>query len=227
MSSARKFAFDFDDLVSAADRVEAGIMLALEQQRMVPGQRLVETSLASEFSVGRNQVREAIQRLTAKGIVDVSRNRSPCIRILSVSEALDVLEVAEVMFCLLARVAAGHFDQSIHGDDLKAVLKDLEASRSNGYLVSFSKARRRFYRTLLNIGANRELERLFGTLQMQILYAQYQSPQLYDVRYNDYLALAAAVMSKDAKAAEKVAYRHVKRVRELILELTNSNKKSV
>jgi DNA-binding GntR family transcriptional regulator len=55
---------------SASDAIFYGVVHGLEAQRFVPGQRLVESDLASQFGVGRNSVREAIQRLAADGIVD-------------------------------------------------------------------------------------------------------------------------------------------------------------
>lgn len=207
-----------DDSVSAADRVATAIVAALEQQQMVPGQRLVETALAAQFGVGRNAVREAVQRLAAKGIVDLSRNRSPAIRRLDVKEALEVLEVAEAMVSLLARLAAQNFTKRAHCEKLKAVMRKLDSTDT----IGFNRARRRFYRTLLDIGANRELDRLFSTIHMQILYAQYQSPRLYEIRRTDYATLAEAVMTGDGKAAETIVRRHVKRVREIVLEIAGT-----
>src|SRR3546814_18595052 len=68
------------DSGSAADRVYLGILEDLEYHRMVPGQRIVETDLAVQFGVGRNAVREAMQQLAMRGVVDLSPNRSASIR---------------------------------------------------------------------------------------------------------------------------------------------------
>lgn len=69
------------------------LLREIEMRRLVPGQRLIETELAARYGVGRNTVREAIQWLAAKGIVDMSRNRSPAIRELAIDEVMEVLEV--------------------------------------------------------------------------------------------------------------------------------------
>src|SRR3546814_8419132 len=53
----------------SARPVFLGILRDLETGRMVPGQRLVETELASRHGVGRNAVREAMQHLAARGVV--------------------------------------------------------------------------------------------------------------------------------------------------------------
>ena len=208
--------------VSASDRVSFGIIQALEQQRMVPGQRLIETALASQFGVGRNAVREAIQRLAVRGIVDLSRNRSPAIRMLSVEEAMEVLEVAEAMTGLLARGAARKFDHTVHRGKLNAVMDELANCEMTRDRNSFSRARRHLYRALLDICGNRELDRLFSAIHMQIVYAQYQSPCLQDIRFADYRTICEAVIAGDVKTAEAVGVRHVKRVRKVVLDLAGS-----
>lgn len=51
------------------DEVVQRIRAAISQGTLQPGQRLVETELASQFSVSRVPVREAIQKLTEEGLV--------------------------------------------------------------------------------------------------------------------------------------------------------------
>jgi len=204
--------------VSASDLVASGLLRDLEQQRLVPGQRLIETELAMRFGVGRNAVREAIHWLAAKGIVDLSRNRSPAIRRLSVSEVLQVLEVAEAMIGLLARIAARNFQRRTHLPLLRTVMQSLADSAQTRDAEAFARARRHLYRSLLHVGANRELERHFSVLDMQIVYAQYRSTALQALRLADYQAICQAVIDGNSRTAEAAARRHVKRVREFILK---------
>jgi DNA-binding GntR family transcriptional regulator len=203
--------------LGVSERVVSGILRALERQGLVPGQRLIETELAVQYGVGRNAVREAIQQLAARGIVDLSRNRSPSIRRLELEEALEVLEVAGVMTGLLARTAARQFDSRKHIKVIRAVTDELDASEKDLRDVElFNRARRHFYRALLEIAANRELRRLFLTIHMEIIYAQYRSPQLQQIRFADYRAICAAVTAGDVNAAAAAGKRHVRRVREVV-----------
>ncbi|AMN46955.1 hypothetical protein ACG33_07565 [Steroidobacter denitrificans] len=206
--------------VSASERVSSGIMRDLEQQRLVPGQRLIETEIAQRFGVGRNAAREAIQRLAAMGIVDLSRNRSPSIRRLTLEETLDVLEVAEAMTALLARLAARNFDGLVHLPRMQAVLSEMSDCALSRDPDAFSRMRRRFYRALLDIAANGELDRHFGAMNMHIVYLQYRSSLLQDARFEDYRRICQAVITGDARSAEAAARQHVRRVRHLIQELS-------
>lgn len=197
-------------------RVYRGILADLEQGRMVPGQRLIETDLAQRFAVGRNAVREAMQRLAARGVVDLPRHRSPAIRRLDPAETQEVLDVARALTALALATAARRFEPAVHGARLAAARTQLEQAVSEDEPGQFSRARRGFYRVLLDIGGNRELQRLFPAIGMHIIYAQYQTPGLRGIRLADYRAMIAAVEARDGAAAEQAAAAHVAQVAAVI-----------
>jgi DNA-binding GntR family transcriptional regulator len=194
-------------------------MADLDARRLSPGQRLVETDLAARFQVGRNAVREAMQHLAARGIIDLSRNRSPAIRMLSLAESFEVLEVAEAMLRLAARGAAARYDAAQHADTLGTAVAGLEQAERSEQAGVFARARRHFYRTLLATGGNRELQRLFPAIGMHILHVQYASPSLQRIRARDYAAIAATVQQRDETAADLAARTHVENVRVTIRQL--------
>jgi DNA-binding GntR family transcriptional regulator len=196
---------------SASDVVFAGLLKGVEARTFVPGQRLVETDLAEQFGVGRNSVREAMQRLAACGIVELSRHRGAAIRRLSPRETDDVLDVAERMTGLLARTACRGSAEPRHRETLERVLREL--AQCGGDPAAFSAARRTFYRTLLEMGDNKELRRLFPTVQMPTVHAQFRLPQLQEIRLEDYGRIARAVLAADAEGAERAAVDHVRHVR--------------
>lgn len=201
---------------SAARRVSRGLMEGLEQGRVSPGQRLVETDLAAEYGVGRNAVREAIQWLAAHNAVDVVRFRSASIRRLGPQETLDVLSVAEPLTGLTARAAAERYDADRHAAALAAALGELVRADDETTPGAFSRGRRHFYRTMLEIGDNRELDRLFPALGLHILHAQYRSAGLRRARLQDFHAMAEAIRRKDSSAADAAGRIYVQRLREAV-----------
>jgi DNA-binding GntR family transcriptional regulator len=202
--------------VGASQRVYLGIMQDLEARRAVPGQTLIETDLAQRFGVGRNAVREAIQRLSVRGVVDASRNKSPAIRILELSETHEILDVAAVITGLAARTAAKAFSAAQHGAMLDAAMSALSDVSEQSEPDEFSRARRQFYRAILSIANNRELQRLFPAIAMHIIYSQYRSPRLQQIRMVDYRAIRDAVVAGDAEAAETAAKCHVEHFRSML-----------
>lgn len=202
---------------SASDTVFFGIVNGLELGGFAPGQRLVETDLVAHFGVGRNSVREALQRLAAEGIVDLPRHRGAIIRRLSLQETLDVLDVAERMTGLLARAATRGCSNRLLVQALRASVQGLVAAEKAHDVEAFSGNRRHFYRTLLEMGDNRELRRLFPTIHMPIVHAQHRLASLPRMRLDDYRRIATAVLSGDPDAAEAAGAAHVQNVRGAIL----------
>jgi len=205
--------------MGASGTVYRGIMQDLEERRMVPGQRLVETELATRFGVGRNAVREAMQRLAMRGVIDLNRNRSASIRLLDRAETMEVLDVAAALTTLAAGAAAARYAQQDHGNILDAAMDDLALIGPMSEPHLFSRARRNFYRALLVIGGNRELQRVFPAVGMHLIFSQFQSPRLRDVRLDDYRAMRDAVVAGQTESARLLGCEHVERVRAIICDL--------
>src|SRR3546814_8893367 len=137
---------------------------------MVPGQLLGETERALQFGVGRNAVREAMQRLAVRGVVDLRPNQSASIRKLDINETIEILEVAAEMTSLAASIAARNYGPAQHGEAFKLVMRNLAESEESRQPSDFSRARRQFYRTLLQIGGTRDLHRPFLTIAFHVIY---------------------------------------------------------
>lgn len=202
---------------TAADTVFHGIVHALAQQRLVPGQRLIEVDLATQFGVSRASVREALQRLAAEGFVDLFRNKGAAIRTLSAQETLDVLDVAERITGLLARSAA----RAVAAGAARALIEEAlthldEADRSQDR-DAFAGARRGLYRALLITSGSHELRRLLPAINMPIVYAQHRPAALQQVRMRDYQAMCDAILAGDEAAADAAGMQHVRNVREVIV----------
>jgi len=209
---------------NASQRVYRGIMRDLEEGRLVPGQILSETGLAGQYGVGRNAVREAVQHLAARGVVDLSRNRSPTIRRLDHAETLEILDVAGALTALAAQAAARRYDPVNHAALVTATLDALVQADADDEPGAFSRARRHFYRVLLRIGGNRELQRLFPAISMHIIYAQYQSPRLRGIRLADYRAIMDAVVVGDLAAAAAAGRNHTDHVRSAIKHIRSTSR---
>jgi len=203
---------------SASSAVLYGIMNGLAEQKLVPGQRLVEVDLAEQYKVSRNSVREALQQLAAQGVVEILRNKGAAIRSLSLQETLEVLDVAERMTGLLAKSAALGIAAGKPSEPIAQALHELTQANEAQDSRAFSRARRGLYRALLATSGSRELQRLFPTIQMPIVYAQHRPSTLQKVRMNDYQTMCEAVLRGDAGAADKAGMKHVQNVREAIVQ---------
>lgn len=203
--------------VTASSVVLQGIMKALSDRTLVPGQRLVEADLTEQYGVSRNSVREALHQLASQGVVEVSRNKGAAIRSLSLQETLEVLDVAERMTGLLTKSAAQGVAAGRSGQAIKQALEELAQAHDSHDTDAFAAARRSFYRALLSTSGNRELKRIFLSIQMPIVYAQYRPTTLQTMRMRDYQRMCEAILRGDVAAADQAGMAHVQNVRDAII----------
>ncbi len=187
------------------------IVQGLYKGSYVPGQRLVEADLTTKWNVSRGTVREALNRLSAEGIVTLSRHRGAAIRVLDATEMRDILEVLELMIGMAARLAARRIDENDNRARFKEVFEALLAFRCQPASFDLIRARNRFYRTLAVVGGNRELQDILRRMHVHLVRVQLQALQdnLVAERFDDYGRIGQAVLAGDARRAKLTARQHV------------------
>ena len=188
------------------------IVQGLYKGSYVPGQRLVEADLTKKWNVSRGTVREALNRLSAEGIVTLSRHRGAAIRVLDRAEMLDILDVLELMIGMSARLAARRIGEGTNRDRFTGTFVALQQFRDQPASFELIRARNRFYRTMAAIGGNRELQDILGRMHVHLVRVQLQAlhDNLMPDRFEDYSRVGEAVLAGDARRAEIAARRHVR-----------------
>ena len=188
------------------------IVQGLYKGSYVPGQRLVEADLTKKWNVSRGTVREALNRLSAEGIVTLSRHRGAAIRVLDRAEMLDILDVLELMIGMAARLAARRIGEGTNRDRFTETFVALQQFRDQPASFELIRARNRFYRSMAAIGGNRELQDILGRMHVHLVRVQLQAlhDNLMPDRFEDYSRVGEAVLAGDARRAEIAARRHVR-----------------
>lgn len=202
--------------IGAAEAVADGVITALGEGRLSPGQRLVEADLCLRFGVGRNAVREALQRLVSEGVVELSRHKGATIREISPEQALQTLELTELLVGLAARAAARGVGAPGAAAQIRRALDQMAAARRLDDDRPFARARAGFYAALARIGGNQELQRILPTLQVHVLRAQYHLTRVHRRLADDFQTIGEAVLRGDPVAAEEAGRAHVRRIRQHI-----------
>jgi DNA-binding GntR family transcriptional regulator len=198
--------------VSSSDQLVRDIVRGLYEGRFVAGQRLVEPDLVTRYKIGRSTVREAIKRLTAEGIVTVLPFRGAQIRQLTREEARNILLILELLVGLAARMAAEKIQSGDARDHFARTYRDLISLDTRKGDFEFVLARNRFYRAMVSIGGNTDLQRLFSGLQVHLVRSVLKRPNAW--RLDSYRHLGKAILAGDAEQAEHLARAYGRRLTE-------------
>lgn len=207
---------------SSPDRVVTAIRQGLMTGRFVPGQRLVEADIHQTLGVSRGPIREAMKRLSAEGVVTLQPHRGACIRALTRSDAVDLLQALEVIVGLAAQLAAQKIEGSGNQALLEARYRRLAELGPAADLVPQAIERTGFYEAIFKIADNRELANMNPMAPTLILRMQihgYLSAEERGLQFSDYAHLYEAIRGARPGRASAVVRRHIRRSTQQILRL--------
>jgi DNA-binding GntR family transcriptional regulator len=148
---------------SAADYATAEIRHLIMAGDLVPGSRLDQENLAEKLDVSRHPVRQALERLSERGFVELSPNRSARVAELSVA---DMTEIYDVRQTLEASAVGKSFAR--YGRELVQELEDLDAEMTRALGENkydpYMEANRSFHLKMYEDCGNRYLFRTIVSL---------------------------------------------------------------
>lgn len=207
-----------DDII---ERVRNAILAG----RIVPGQRLVANDLVEQLGVSRGSIREALQRLSAEGLIDITPNRGAMVRRLSREQVRDLFQIRINLEGLGARLAAEHIREADHRKQFLAVWDEVKPDGSERAWSLFMRQNRLYHRTIVSIGGNKQLTQLIDNLQLPIVMfqvGQSMQPENSARSHHDHIQIAEAILAGDAQGAQAAMENHLKGSAEWILQLPNT-----
>ncbi len=202
--------------LSSPDHVARALREGIKTGRYVPGQRLIETDLTGELTVSRGPVREALKRLAAEGVVLLIPHRGAYLRKLSRREAMDILVIQEALTALAARLAAENIDLGDNRTRFQAAYDRLMGFRDRRDAPAVLDERARFYESLVQLGANRELSRFVPIPQTNLLrtqISQHFTTRDRERQYEEYESIARYILAGKGTRAGAAMQRHIRNVR--------------
>jgi DNA-binding GntR family transcriptional regulator len=127
-----------------------------------PGERLVETRIASELGVSQAPVREALRELESLRFVESAPFRGTWVREVSDDELIEVYPIRAALEEVGARAAAGR----MHGD-VKALEREVRAMASAADVREQVEHDVRFHALIIDASGNVRLGELWRSLQVE------------------------------------------------------------
>ena len=183
------------------------------------GQRLVTEALANRFGVSHTPIREALIELGGSGVINLLPNRGAVVRKVTARDVREVLQVRKVLECEAVRGAAKRADgtkarriaadiqtlaASAPGPDAVARARELDntlhdficTSCGNGFLQSELTRLRTLYQAFRDV--TWDLEEARSDFHRVAVEAA------------EHLAITAALLARDARAAVRAMTAHIR-----------------
>jgi DNA-binding GntR family transcriptional regulator len=198
--------------VASSTDIAQRIIEAILAQRLAPGSRLGEQELSILFDCSRTQVREALMRLAAKGIVTVSSRRGWFVVQPSHEEAREAFEARRIIEMGLIRQAAPMNKAAI--GQLRQHLKQEKAALEGSDIGQRSYLLGDFHVCLAECLGNQLLADTLRdfTARTTLIAMLYQSTHDAAQSCQDHVAIVEALERGDTDLAEQLMQAHIGQV---------------
>lgn len=186
-----------------------------------PGEKLIESKIASNMNISRSPIREAFRILEHEGTV-VKKNQNLYIHIPSVKDIVELYQLRyslESLTCYLAAQVRSNQDILM----LKKILSDTEEALEAKDLKLINKCNTRFHETIIQMSGNAHLVSILDNLREKIFYCRNVLLQLDYVRldsfFNEHYNIYIAIKKGRREEAKKLMEEHVRIDLDRILKL--------
>ncbi|MEW6697471.1 MAG: GntR family transcriptional regulator [Bacillota bacterium] len=193
------------------DRVYEQLRQAIMEDRLKPGERLVERKLADLLGVSRTPVREAIRMLELEGLVVHLPRSGTVVAQVTDLEVLEIYRIRAVLEGLAARMAAEKITPE-QSKQLVDLLKEIEALALLADLESLDRAHQQFNDLIYKAADSQRLYAMVTTLVEHISRCArvgYCQPGRIEEATREHRLLVEAIKMRDGSLAERVAREHI------------------
>lgn len=195
------------------EQVYEALLGLITSRTLRPGQHLVENELASRLGVSRQPVREALQRLSTEGWVDLRPAQGAFVHQPTCQEAEQLLVVRALLEVEAARLAAANAPES--GPARLERLCDVgEAAFAAEDTDGVVTANAGFHAYVMELAGNAVLAELSAQVDRRVRW--YYTPVAMSrgrQAWGEHRDLVAAIADRDTARAQRVMRTHTERTR--------------
>jgi DNA-binding GntR family transcriptional regulator len=185
-----------------------------------PGDSLIESDLASKLKVSRAPLREALQILTAEGLVETVPYHGSTVRMLTPKDV-------EELYSLRGALEAFAIERIIERADphaqaeLHARYEAMREAASAGDMRRVTSEDQKFHTTLIALSDHAMLLSMWNLVRNRVRQVMaLRNQQNRDVVQvaDNHAPIIEAIIARDARLATELIYKHVASAADLVLE---------
>jgi DNA-binding GntR family transcriptional regulator len=194
---------------------------AIVNGELKPGQTLIVADLATQLGVSRAPLREAINMLSAEGLVEMVPYHGTKVTKLARKDIEDLYSVRSLMegFSVQRLIALGQTKDVVA--KLRAICEDMIKAADEGNLIEVNKIDRQFHDTIVTASQNDLLVMLWGVVSLRVRQVMSLRNQrkgnLREIASN-HLQIVDAIESENTELAVQLIRDHIGATGDVIAE---------
>ena len=187
----------------------------IDSGRFKPGQRINIEQITEELGVSRTPIWEAIRRLEQEGTVTNYPHCGVFVSVLSLKEAIDLIEVREALETLAARLAADRIDEEKIDMLEKELQKQKEIVKSLD-MAAYAQADADFHRLIYESTGNSFLSDMLRNVHSRLRPIAIHVGTFISDFYEDHTRIVQALKERNHEDVEEGFRNHTKDIMSII-----------
>jgi DNA-binding GntR family transcriptional regulator len=205
------------DLRPLNERVHEVILQRILSGQLRPGQRLDPDELCRDLGVSRTPVKDAISRLAAEGMLEVSPRRGTCVVSMTSEDALELLDVRKMIEAHAAERAVANATPAdiVKIDKMVEHLKSFMVGDGYADYFAFLIEDHEMHSYIVRLAGNSRISALYETTRIHIRLARIASGrdqrEVTDAQatHQEHLAIARAFGNRSADELKTAIVQHL------------------
>ena len=199
--------------------VYKAFLAAIRDGTILPGDRIREDDLAKSLGVSRTPVREALQFLQARRLVEMAPGRGLVVVELNIPQVMELYAMREVLEGAAARFAAQH---ALPAEI--AMLRELadEFEAAEGDPKRLARINDNLHRAIYEAARNRYMHEALNNLGDALSLLQnttFSLPERHASASREHRAIVAAIEARDSDRAEAESRHHIREAQQARLRM--------
>ncbi|MEM9781017.1 MAG: FCD domain-containing protein [Pseudomonadota bacterium] len=176
-----------------------------------PGERVNEKALAERFGVSRGPVREALQALSARGLVEQIPNRGVFVQRITRHDAVEIYDVRAGLFGTACRLLADRMDSALSAE-LRVLLEQMDGAGAKRDLEAYYPLNIAFHERIVEGAGNAILRETYSRMVSRLHL--YRARGLvhgggFERSNIEHRVIVDALDDRDPQAAFEAGFAHV------------------
>ncbi len=200
----------------ASDSVHQILRESILTRVFAPGQRLKVQELANKLGVSLTPVKDAIHRLSAEGLIEISPRSGTYVVNLDVDEVAETFEIRAALECLAAEKLTERLTDQ-HMDKFRELMADMERPVHSDKERTFHERKNlEFHNFIVELSGNRRLIKLYQNLNAHIQIAFIHSSrqgwiERMENEKQEHREIFSAIQARDSQRLNSALREHILR----------------
>ncbi|HNT25916.1 MAG TPA: GntR family transcriptional regulator [Anaerolineales bacterium] len=203
----------------ASDQVENELRRLILTLELEPGLAVSEASLMKRYGWGRTPLREAFQRLSEQGLLQMIPQHGAVVTPLSLFDFVEVMDAMNLVIGPAAVLACKRLNEAELAQ-LDALVAQAEAAAADGDFERISELDYQFHATLAQATGNRYLSDYLLRLHQvarRFNFAAWKRARSATISLDEHRRLAAVFRSGEAENARAAMLQHIEGARQRVI----------